>query len=221
MIIVTTSSGRHWQSNTNSISPRSPLAAGRYPGLCRWHRLLAQGRRGHSLGPLPGWVLGFGQRQGLLQGAGLCGAPLACQVRVPWDQAAWALGAVAVLGCGAQLRGSTRKLWLYLYFFRFFFLLFWQQTYPSRCPGESKTVHRGLLPCQPLRTGVRAEVLLRGRDHGKELDLCPPTQPNPLAGAGNLGYQTLRCPPAPSHPMGHRCRGLDIAAENGHSSMPL
>lgn len=78
------------------------------------------------------------------------------------------------------------KLWLFLYFC--FFAFFWQQTYPSRCFGESKTVYRGLLPCQPLHTGVRAEVLLWGRDCGQETDLGPPAQSNPFAGVSSLGY---------------------------------
>lgn len=72
-------------------------------------------------------------------------------------------GGRAGLWCSAPWEHP--KLWLFLFFF---FLLFWQQTYPSRCSGESKTVHRGLLPCQPLRTGVRAEVLLWGRDCAQE-----------------------------------------------------
>lgn len=153
MIIVTTSSGRHWQSNTNSIGPRSLPAAGQYPRLCWWHHLLAWGRRGHSLGPLPGWVLGFGQRQGLFQGVGLCGAPPARPVRVPWDQVAWALSAVAVLGCGAQFRRSTRKLWLYLYFFRVFFCFFGSKLTPPGALEKARLCTGGCCPASPSTRG--------------------------------------------------------------------
>lgn len=175
------------EQHRNGIGPRSPPAAGWYLGL-RWrHRLLPRGGQGNGLAPLPGWMLDFGQCWGLFLPPG-CGAlrgPSGSPAPVPREWAVCAPGAAAVLGCGAQPCRSTCKLWLFLYIFRFIFLLFWQQTYPCRCPGESKTVHGGLLPCQPLTQGSEP---LRGRDRGQEPDLCPPAEPNPLAGAGNLGY---------------------------------
>lgn len=95
--------------------------------------------------------------------------------------------------------GALANYGFFFIFLGSFFCFFWQQTYPSRCPGESKTAHRELPPCQPCRTAGRAEVLLWGRNRGQEPDLCLLPQPNPLTGAGNLGYQTLCCTPEPSH----------------------
>lgn len=65
MIIVTTSSGRHWQSNTETVVPPllSPAAGG--SGGCAGASPAPSGR-GDGLAPLPGWILGFGQCQGLL-----------------------------------------------------------------------------------------------------------------------------------------------------------
>ena len=152
---------------------------------------------GDSSAPLPGWMLGFGQRRGLLLPPG-CGA-----LRGPsGSPSPGALGPGGVCPCCRSRPGlwcsaprEHPQIMAFSFFLGFFFLLFWQQTYPSRCPGESTTGHRGLPPCQPLRTGVRAEVLRQGRDRGQEPDLCHPAQPNPLAGTSNLGYRTPCCPP--------------------------
>lgn len=187
MIIVTTSSGRHWQSNTETVL--APVLRRQQGGTrgCAGGIACSLGAGRGTVWPLSldgCWTSASAGGCSFLQGAGLCGVPLAHPAPVPRERAVCAPGAAAVLGCGAQPCRSTCKLWLFLYIFRFIFLLFWQQTYPSRCPGESKTVHGGLLPCQPLTQGSEP---LRGRDCGQEPDLCPPAEPNPLAGVGNLG----------------------------------
>lgn len=216
MVMVTTSSGRHWQSNTETVpAPFSPGGERSWGCASGIARSLGTGRGMDWPLSLDGcWALARARGCCFLQDAGF------------WDPSsspspsALGLGSVcpwcdghAGLWCSAPWEHP--KLWLFL----FFFLLFWQQTYPSRCSGESKTVHRGLLPCWPLRTGVRAEVLLWGRDCGREPDLGPPAQSNPLAGASNLGYWTPCHPPEPSHGASVGVPGG--GAENGHSSMPL
>lgn len=112
-----------------------------------------------SSAPLPGWMLGFSSPGGcsFLQGVGLCGAPLAYPAPVPWDRAACALGAVAVLGCSAQHCGSTRKLWLFLYFFRVFFA-FLAANLPLQVPWRKQNCAQGAasLPAPPHRGQSRA-----------------------------------------------------------------
>lgn len=186
-------------------------------GLRQRHCPLPRDGMGHGLAPLPGWMLGFGQGQRLLfpPGCRVLGPLKLTQPQCPGTGqhvplVRWPCRVVVLSPMGAP------KIMAFSFFF---FLLFWQQTYPSRCSGESKTVHRGLLPCRPLRTGVRAEVLLWGRDCGQEPDLGPSAQSNPLAGASNLGYWTPCHPPEPSHGASVGVPGG--GAENGHSSMPL
>lgn len=211
MIMVTTSSGRHWQSNTETVLAPFPPGGERSWGCASGiAHSLGMGRgMDWPLSPDGCWPLARARGCCFLQDAGFwdpSGSPS------PGALGLCAPGAVAMPGCGAQPHGSTQNYG----FFSFFAFL--QQTYPSRCSGESKTVHRGLLPCQPLCTGVRAEVLLWGRDCGQEPDLGPPAQSNPLAGASNLGYWTPCHPPEPSHGASVGVPGG--GAENGHSSMP-
>lgn len=170
MIIVTTSSGRHWQSNTETVSAASSARAGWYPGLRRWHRLLPRGGRGGRFGPSP-WmdaglrpVLGaaLSSRVRALRG------PPARPAPVPWDRAACAPGAVAMLGCGAQPCRSTRKLWLFLYFFRFvfsfFFFAFLAANLPLQVPWRKQDCAQGAaaLPAPPHRARSRGAAPGKG-----------------------------------------------------------
>lgn len=66
MIMVTTSSRRHWQSNTDTVPAPFPTGARTVLGLRQRHRPLPRDSTGHGLAPLPARALGFGQCQGLL-----------------------------------------------------------------------------------------------------------------------------------------------------------
>lgn len=189
------------EQHRNGIGPRSPPAAGWYPGLCRWHRLLPRDGGGRTVLPL--------SLDGCWASAALGAAPSS---RV-WGSAGplW-LTQPRCPGTGQRVPLVLWLCWVvvlstvgapanYGFFFIFlgFFLLFWQQTYHSRCPGESKTVHRGLPLCQPLRTGVRAELLLQGRDHGQEPDLCPPCPTKSPHWSRQFGVPDPTLPPRASH----------------------
>lgn len=82
------------------------------------------------------------------------------------------------------------------FFYGFFaFFLFLAANLPLQVLWRKQGCAQGVLPWQPLHTGVRAEELLCRRDCGQEPDLGPPAQPNP----SNLGSWTPRHPPEPSH----------------------
>lgn len=134
MIIVTTSSGRHWQSRTELVSApvlRAPPTLGSrvVPGLRQRQQLLRAGDGGLVL--LPGWLLGSSRCRG-------CSLLLKC-LGAEWEGAApWAspsfpspdvLGAVLGLCllpwcCSAQPHRSTCKLWLFLFYFVCLFFAF-------------------------------------------------------------------------------------------------
>lgn len=191
MIIVTTSSGRRRQSNTQTVSaPFSPAVGGTRGRLPR-------GGQGGTVRPLSlegCWASASAGGCSVLRGGSSVGPLWLSRPRCPVTGLCVPL---VLRPCRVEVlspTGAPTNYGFFLYFFRFIFLLFWQQTYPSRCPGESKTAHRGLPPCQPLHAGVRGEGPWAGARP------LTPAQPNRPAEAGNLGYRPPRCPP--SHPTG-------------------
>lgn len=162
MIIVTTSSGRHWQSRTELVSApvlRAPPAPGsRVVSGLRWRRRLLRVGDG-GLAPLPGWMLGSGRCRGcslLLkclgagwEGAAPCPPPRLPQPRCPGG-CAGALPPALVLQCSApwehlQIMAFSFLLCLFVcLFFAFFF--FGSKLPPPDALEKARPCTRGCCP---------------------------------------------------------------------------
>lgn len=84
-------------------------------GLRQRHRPFPRDGTGHGLAPLPGWMLAFGQGQGLLfpPGCRILGPLRLTQPRCPGTVCPWC-GGHAGLWCSAPWEHP--KLWLFLFF---------------------------------------------------------------------------------------------------------
>lgn len=154
MIIVTTSSGRHWQSRTELVSApvlRTPPAPGsRVVSGLRWRRRLLRVGDG-GLAPLPGWMLGSGRCRGcslLLKclGAGWEGAapcpPPASPALMSWGLcwgSASCPGAAVLSPMGAPANYGFFFFTLFVRLFVFcFFFFFLAANFPLQMPWRKQ-----------------------------------------------------------------------------------
>lgn len=79
------------------------------------------------------------------------------------------------------------------------FLLCWQQTCASRCLDEARLCPGACCPASPSAQGTEQRCCSREGTMGRSQVSAAPAQPNPLAGASNLGNKILSHPPEPSH----------------------
>lgn len=153
MIMVTTSSRRHWQSNTDTVPAPFSAGARTVLGLRQRHRPLPRDTTGHGLAPLPAWMLGFGQCQGLL-------FPPGCRVLGPHrltqpqhlglgTMGPWCRGH-AGLWCSAPWEHP--KLWLFLYF-DFFFCFFGSKLTPPGALEKARLCRGACCPASSSAQG--------------------------------------------------------------------
>lgn len=215
MIMVTTSSGRHWQSNTETVP--APLSTGADTGgrTVLGQRPFPRARTGHGPAPLPGWMLGFGHCQGLLFPPGFRVLEPSHPAPVPWNWAVCAPGATARPGCGAQPHGSTQNYGFFFFIYIFFFLLFWQKLTPPGALEKARLCTGACCPASPCAQGSEQRGCSGEGTVGRRQILVPlfsqiPLLESAIWGAGPRA--TLL-----SHPMGHRCgsraegQGMDTA----------
>lgn len=182
MIIVTTSSGRHWQSNTETVS--APVLRQQWGGTrgCAGGIACSLGAgRGGRFGPSP-WM--DARLQPVLGAAlssrvqGFVGPPWLAQPGCPGT--GWHVPLVAVPGCGAQPHRSTHKLWLFLYFFRVFFFAFLAANLPLQVPWRKQDCAQraAALPAPPHRGQSRGAAPGKGARAGaRPLPPCPVKSP--------------------------------------------
>lgn len=165
-------------------------------GLRQRHRPFPRDGTGHGLAPLPGWMLAFGQGQGLLfpPGCRILGPLRLTQPRCPGTVCPWC-GGHAGLWCSAPWEHP--KLWLFL-----FFLLFCSKLTPPGALEKARLCTGGCCPASPSAQGSEQRCCSGEGTVGRSQTSVPLPSQIPLLEPAIWGtgpHATLL-----SHPMGHR-----------------
>lgn len=219
MIIVTTSSGRHWQSNTETVL--APVLRRQRGGTwgCAGGIACSLGAGRGTVWPLSldgCWTSASAGGCSFLQGAGLCGVPLARQPRCPGSGryvplVLWPCWVVVLSPAGAPANYGFFYIFLGL-----FFCFFGSKLTPAGALEKVRLCTGGCCPASPSH---RAQSRSGEGTVGRSQTSAPLQSQIPSLELAIWGIEPRATPS--SHPAGHQRRAPGGAAENGHSSMPL
>lgn len=203
MIMVTTSSGRHWQSNTETVPAPFSTGGRTLLGLHQQHHPFPRDATGAWTGPSPWMDAGLWPVPGATLSSRMRGSGTPQAHPAPWDWAACAPGAMAMPGFGAQPHGSTQNYGFFFILFLFFFAFLAANLPLLGALEKARLCTGGCCPASPSTQGSEQRCCSGEGTVGRSQTSVPLPSQIPLLESAVWG--TGPCATFLSHPMGHRC----------------